>query len=74
MERKAREGDRAAQYILGFVLLSEAAGMAGELGAGGRSPKADVGSRLPTILLLSSSHPPLIHLTSTSLPTPHLIA
>jgi len=49
VKRKAAEGDRAAQYSVGIMLLSEfseAAGTVGELGAGGRSPKANVGFEL----------------------------
>jgi len=43
VERRAVEGDREAQYSLGYRLMSEA-GVAGmPLGAAGRSPKADVG-------------------------------
>ena len=40
---RAGEGDREAQWSLGYSLMSEA-GVAGTpLGAAGRSPKADVG-------------------------------
>jgi len=44
LKRRAGEGDREAQWSLGYRLVSEADGPAGiEPGAGGRSPKADVG-------------------------------
>jgi hypothetical protein len=41
--RMARQGDREAQWSLGFRLVEEADGDGGLLGAGGRSPVADVG-------------------------------
>ena len=58
VKRKAGEGDREAQWSLGYRLVRdaaggrlvrEAAGGAGmPLGAGGRSPKAEVGLALCT--------------------------
>jgi len=42
VEQRARAGDSDAQYSMGFRLVREADG-AEDLGAGGRSPKADVG-------------------------------
>jgi hypothetical protein len=44
--QKAGEGDRDALYSLGCCLVSQADGVAGRtmgLGAGGKSPKANVG-------------------------------
>ena len=51
VKRKADAGDREAQFSLGYGLLNEADGDGGEgelkpLGAGGRSPVADVGFAL----------------------------
>jgi len=44
VEQRAGAGDREAQFSHGYRLLWEADGGAGtKLGAGGRSPKADVG-------------------------------
>ena len=44
VKQKAGAGDREAQFSLGYRLVREADGGAGPpLGAGGRSPKADVG-------------------------------
>jgi hypothetical protein len=46
----AGEGNRTAQFSLGYKLMSEAefdAGATGGLGASGRSPKADVGLSMP---------------------------
>jgi hypothetical protein len=44
VKQKADEGHRAAQYTEGCRLLSEAKeGRREKMGAGGRSPKADVG-------------------------------
>jgi hypothetical protein len=49
---KAAQGDREAQFSWGFDLLCDAPGAVGEpLGAGGSSPKADVGLALCTALL-----------------------
>ena len=49
LKQRATEGDPAAQYSQGHKLMGEAGMAAGErvLGAGGRSPKADVGFRTP---------------------------
>ena len=47
VKRMVRAGDREAQWSLGYQLVSEADGpTATNLGAGGRSPKADVGLHL----------------------------
>jgi hypothetical protein len=46
VKRKAGEGNREAQYSMGMWLVTEAEGGEGQLGASGRSPKADVGSAL----------------------------
>ena len=43
VERRAAEGDREAQYSMGYRLMSEARVAGTPLGAGGRSPKADAG-------------------------------
>ena len=44
VKQRAGAGDREAQWTLGVQLVNEADGGAGtKLGAGGRSPKADVG-------------------------------
>ena len=46
--QRAAAGDREAQFSLGYLLVRQADGAAGTLGAGGRSPKADVGFALCT--------------------------
>jgi hypothetical protein len=43
VKRKADEGDREAQWSLGYRLLSEDGVPGMPLGAAGRTPKADVG-------------------------------
>ena len=48
VRKRAFDGDREAQWSLGFQLVSAAGGHAGSLGAGGRSPMADVGLALLT--------------------------
>jgi len=51
VKQKAGEGDREAQWSLGFWLVMEAdggAGMGTPLGTARRSPKADVGFALCT--------------------------
>jgi len=50
VRQRAAEGDREAQFSLGYVLVDEADEDAGatHLGASGRSPKADVGLALCT--------------------------
>ena len=52
VEQMAAWGDGKAQFSQGYLLVSEADGGAGLLmGAGGRSPKADVGLALSTYTL-----------------------
>ena len=46
VKRRAGEGDREAQWSLGYSLMCEAGVPGTPLGAGGRSPKADVGLEL----------------------------
>jgi len=60
--RRAGEGDRHAQYCLGVWLTNEAtvaAGTGTPMGAGGRSPKAEVG------LALRTTQYPIVHHTET---------
>jgi hypothetical protein len=57
LRQRAREGDREAQFSMGCVLMSGAAGE--PLGAGGRSPKADVG------LALCTAQFPIAHQTES---------
>jgi len=51
----AAKGEGEAQFSRGCLLMSEAGGGQGILGAGGRSPKADVG-----LALCTSQFPPHI--------------
>ena len=46
VRQRARAGDMEARWSLGYWLVSEADGGARDMGAGGRSPQADVGFRL----------------------------
>ena len=48
VKQRAGEGDREAQFSLGCWLMNEAGVWATPLGAGDRSPKADVGLALCT--------------------------
>jgi hypothetical protein len=49
VNRRAADGDRDGQYSQGFKLVSDAEDAGSELGAAGRSPKADVGLPLCTV-------------------------
>jgi TPR repeat protein len=46
VKQRAAEGDRDAQYSLGFALVGKAGGEGVPLGAGGRTPESDVGVAL----------------------------
>jgi len=48
VKQRAAKGEGEAQFSQGCMLVFEADGDAGLLGAGGRSPKADVGLALCT--------------------------
>jgi hypothetical protein len=50
LKQRASAGDREAQFSLGFMLMRAADGNSGPLGVSGRSPKADVGLVLCTLL------------------------
>ena len=51
VKQKAAKGEGEAQFSRGCMLVSEADGNAGLLGASGRSPMADVGLVLSTYAL-----------------------
>jgi hypothetical protein len=48
VKRRAREGDREAQWSMGYYLVATAGVEGTPLGSGGRSPTADVGLALCT--------------------------
>jgi hypothetical protein len=48
VKQRAAKGEGEAQFSQGCFLVSEADGHVGLMGAGGRSPKADVGLALST--------------------------
>jgi hypothetical protein len=48
VKKRAAQGDAEAQYSHGCLLVSAADGDGGFMGAGGRSPLADVGLALST--------------------------
>ena len=43
VKQRAAEGDREAQWTLGYLLMNEMEGDGTPLGTAGRSPQADVG-------------------------------
>jgi len=60
VKRRATEGDREAQWSMGYLLLSQAGEGAGDpLGASGSSPQADVG------LEFSADKFPVVHMSET---------
>jgi hypothetical protein len=48
VKHRAAKGEREAQFSQGCLLVSEAGGNTGLMGASGRSPVADVGLALST--------------------------
>jgi len=54
VEQRAAKGDGEAQFSQGCLLVSRADGIEGLMGAGGRSPIADVGLALSTYVIPGS--------------------